>query len=90
MKIVFDEHKRNETLAVRGLDFNDAPQVFLSEMFQMHDNRVDYGEQRFISVGILNERTVVVVWTKRGNTRRIISMRHAHDKETRRYTQKLD
>jgi uncharacterized DUF497 family protein len=44
------------------------------------DGRFDYGEMRFISTGQLDGRPVVI-WTQRGDTRHIISMRHCHAKE---------
>ncbi|WP_311735248.1 MULTISPECIES: BrnT family toxin [unclassified Janthinobacterium] len=48
-----------------------------------------YGEQRFITVGWLDERLVVLVWTQRGLARRIISMRKANEREIAKYSQSL-
>ena len=45
------------------------------------DDRKDYGEQRFITIGYLVDRIVVLVWTLRQGIRRIISMRRANDRE---------
>jgi uncharacterized DUF497 family protein len=81
MKIEFDAAKRDETLAQRGLDFNDAPEVFAGLHFTGEDTRSDYSEDRFITVGMLRTRLVVMVWTPRGKARRIISMRKANDRE---------
>jgi uncharacterized DUF497 family protein len=53
------------------------------------DRRRNYGETRFISVGVLDERAVVVVWTPRGAARRIISMRKANEREIRRFAPAL-
>jgi len=53
------------------------------------DNRYDYGELRHITVGTLDGRTVVMVWTSRGAARRIISMRYANEREIQRYTPKM-
>ncbi|MDV6320010.1 BrnT family toxin [Chromohalobacter sp. HP20-39] len=44
----------------------------------------------YLTVGKLNERAVVIVWTWRGNKRRIISMRYANDREKRRFKDYLD
>jgi uncharacterized DUF497 family protein len=81
--IGFDPAKRAEILKNRGLDFADAAQVFLGRSATIQDLRLDYGEDRFITTGYLNGRCVVVVWTARIESRRIISMRHAHANEER-------
>jgi uncharacterized DUF497 family protein len=79
--ISFDPAKRAETLENRGLDFADADQVFQGRSATVQDLRFDYNEDRFITAGYLNGRCVVVVWTPRAESRRIISMRHAHANE---------
>ena len=86
MKIEFDEAKRNKTLAERGLDFARASEVFEGAHFTAQDDRQDYAEDRFITVGHLDTRLVVMVWTPRDEGRRIISMRKANDREKAFYT----
>ena len=83
MRITFDPHKRHLTLMRRGLDMADAEEVFESEVLSLHDDRKDYGEDRVISVGYLKDRMVVMVWTPRGENRRIISLRKANAREQR-------
>lgn len=83
MDISFDPDKRAKTLQERGLDFADAGTVFAGRTITVQDDRKDYGEDRFITAGHLGERCVVLVWTPRGGSRRIISMRHAHADEER-------
>ncbi len=90
MKIEFDSAKRHKTLLERGLDFADAKNVFEGVHFTAQDSRVDYEEDRFITVGWLNAQLVVLVWTPRGEVRRIISMRKANDREKTLYTRHLD
>jgi len=90
MLIEFDSAKREQTLIDRGLDFADAPKIFSGKHFTLADDRADYGEQRFISVGKLADRIVVLIWTPRGEVRRIISMRYANEREKTRYAQHLD
>jgi len=79
--ISFDPAKRAKTLEERGLDFADAGLVFAGITATIEDDRRDYGEQRFITAGYLDSRRVVLVWTHRPRSRRIISMRHAHADE---------
>jgi uncharacterized protein len=52
--------------------------------------RKDYGEPRFITIGSLDGRMVVSVWTPRGAVRRIISLRKANDREKALYGSRLD
>jgi uncharacterized DUF497 family protein len=89
VKIEFDSAKRDLTLQERGLDFARAAEVFAGITFTQPDHRLDYGEDRFITIGILDERMVVMVWTDRGTTRRIISMRKANEREQARYQDRL-
>lgn len=89
MIIEFDTTKRENTLVERGLDFTDSGKVFEGLHFNARDDRFDYGEERFITVGLLHERTVVIVWTSRQDARRIISMRYANDREIKRYKEHL-
>lgn len=89
MKITFDAAKRDATLRDRGLDFADAAEVFAGRTLDFADDRQDYGEQRIITVGELAGRMVIVVWTPRGEDRRIISMRKANEREQARLGQRL-
>lgn len=90
MEIAFDPEKRAKTIAVRGLDFARAGEVFAGRHFTAEDTREDYSEPRYITVGKLDGRMVVIVWTPRGESRRIISMRKANEREQARYAHRLD
>ncbi|WP_225029426.1 BrnT family toxin [Xinfangfangia pollutisoli] len=85
MKCTSDPAKRAKTLAERGLDMDHAGEVFAGPTVTFEDDRFDYGETRFITVGFMVERMVLIAWTPRGPTRRIISMRKANDREQRTY-----
>ncbi len=89
MNIEFDPAKRATTLEERGLDFADAALVFSGRTATAPDLRQDYGEDRFITAGYLRGRLVVLVWTPRGAARRIISMRHAHDREEQLWRERM-
>lgn len=90
MPITFDTAKRDKTLAERGIDFVDATIVFDGRHFTLADDRREYGEARFVTVGLLNGRMIVMVWTPRGAARRIISMRKANEREQEHYRHRLD
>jgi uncharacterized DUF497 family protein len=86
----FAPRKRNKTLIERGLDFARAEEVFAGVNVTAEDARFDYGDPRFTTVGVLDGRIVVVVWTPRGEVRRIISMRKANEREIAKIAEALD
>jgi len=90
MRITYDPAKRERTLRERGLDFELAENVFAGLTIDIPDLRRDYGERRINSVGHLNGRMVIVCWTPRGETRHIISMRKANDREKARYRRRFE
>jgi uncharacterized protein len=89
MKITFDPAKRARNLRERGLDFEDAAEVFAGPTLDDPDERRDYGEVRMITVGYLRGRMVVVCWTLRGDARHVFSMRKANEREKTKYGDKL-
>lgn len=90
VKIEFDRAKAARTLAERGLDFARAGEVLWgADCVTAVDLRRDYPEPRFISIGPLDGRLVVIVWTERANAYRVISMRKANDRERIRYESAL-
>ncbi|HEX8466205.1 MAG TPA: BrnT family toxin [Allosphingosinicella sp.] len=82
MKIEFDPAKRERTLRKRRLDLAKADRIFDTFEMTEEDERQDYGEDRFLTLGLLDDMIVVCVWTQRGDARRIISLRKA-DKDER-------
>ncbi len=89
MKITFDPAKRAETLRRRRIDFLDAASVFAGLTYTILDQRFPYPEDRYVTVGLLSGRMVIVVWTPTEDGRRIISMRKANDREQARYSHRL-
>jgi len=90
MRFEWDKQKRRTNIRKHGFDFRDAWKVFELPMLAALDERQDYGEDRWIGIGILNTRVVVVVFIERGeDTIRIISMMKATTNERIRYEQLL-
>ena len=89
MRITYDLNKQRKCLHERGLDFNDAAKVFSGTTLNDLDDRFDYGEDRWVTVGMLYEAVVVVVWTETQRGRRIISMRKAEDNEQGDYYEQV-
>lgn len=86
MEFEWDEQKRLKVLAERGLDFVRAELFF--------DGRpvLDYatprgGEERIKTVADMNGELVTLVWCRRGEMFRVITMRRSHEKEIREYRQ---
>lgn len=90
MEISYDPQKRQWTLDHRGLDFDDAAEVFAGLTIDYVDDRHDYGEERWVTFGRLGGRLVSLVWTARGDARHIISMRKANERERKIYEAQLD
>ena len=89
MLISYEPAKRDATLAERGLDFADAAAVFAGPVFEFEDDRFDYPERRFSTIGMLDDRMVVVIWTEAEVGRRIISMRKANEREQAKFKGRL-
>ncbi len=85
MKITFDPAKREATLLHRRLDMAQAGEVFAGRHITVQDIRFDYDEARYITVGHLQDRMVVLAWTERIGVTRIISMRKANGREQRKF-----
>ena len=58
-----------------------ADEVLAGATLTVEDDRQDYGEDRFITIGFLDATMVVLVWTPRDGAHRIISMRKANERE---------
>jgi uncharacterized protein len=90
VSITFDPAKRIKTLQERGIDFLDAAAVLSGPVLTVKDRRFNYGEDRFQTIGFLDGRMVMVVWTPRGEDFHVISMRKCNDKEQARYQKRFE
>ena len=85
MEFVWSETKRAANLRAHGLDFVDAARVFKRVTYTFEDDRFAYGEQRFITLGLLTGRPVSVAHTETAHEIRIISFRKASRREAEIY-----
>jgi uncharacterized DUF497 family protein len=81
----WDEAKRERNIRDRKIDFSDILPLFEGEVVEIEDNPFDYGETRIKCFGERNDRVYVVIYTWRGENRRIISARKANAREQRAY-----
>lgn len=77
MEYQWDEAKRLTNLRKHSIDFADVPAVFDGDILTVEDERLDYGEQRFVTFCLLKGRVIAVVHTEREDYIRIISERKA-------------
>ena len=89
MRFTWSERKRAINLKEHGLDFVDAPRVFEGLTFSYEDDRLAYGEQRFITLGLLAGVPVSVAHTESDDEIRTISFRKATGREARRFFNKI-
>jgi hypothetical protein len=69
----WDENKRQKTIAERDVDILYAAGIFEGEVLTRVDDRADYGEERLISMGMVDDECFVVVHTERDGVTRIIT-----------------
>jgi uncharacterized protein len=81
----WDERKRRFNLRKHKFDFVDCPRVFGGPVLTVIDDRYDYGETRFRTLGLLRGSVVSVVHTEEHGIVRVISMRKATTHEETSY-----
>ena len=87
--ITWDAAKRRANLRKHGLDFSDAEEVFAGRTVTFEDDRRAYGEQRFITLGLLRATPVSMAHTERSGDIHLISMRKATRREREIYFEDL-
>lgn len=90
MRFEWDAEKNKANIQKHGLDFADAREIFTGPILVALDDREDYGEDRWIGIGMIKSRTVVVLYPEQGEDDiRIISLRKALTHERNQYEQFL-
>ena len=89
MEYEWDDAKRLANLRKHGIDFIDVPAVFDGDIVTVEDDRYDYGEQRFVTFGLLQGRVIAIVHKEREVFIRIISVRKATKYEQRTYFEQV-
>ena len=77
MRFVWDERKRRLNSRRHGMDFADVERVFEGTTVTAEDDRLEYGERRFRTIGLLHETVVSVIHTESLDEIRVISFRKA-------------
>jgi uncharacterized DUF497 family protein len=90
MEFEWDENKRYSNIEKHKIDFADAISIFEDIVYTVPDDRKDYRERRFISIGLMSGLEITVVYTVRSGIYRIISARRSHPKERGKYHEERD
>jgi uncharacterized protein len=77
MRFRWSEAKRKLNLQQHSFDFVDAAKVFDGPTYTYEDDRFDYSEQRFVTLGVLEGVVVSIVHTETPRQIRVISFRKA-------------
>ena len=85
MGFEWDSRKNAANIAKHGIDFEDACGIFQEPVLERIDDRQDYAETRIAAVGVVEGRELFVVYTFRGQHRRIITARKANRHEREAY-----
>ncbi|MDQ7091941.1 MAG: BrnT family toxin [Methylococcales bacterium] len=91
MKIEFDPRKATvNPIKHEGVTFEEAKAVLLDPYTLTHEDKDIINEQRFISLGMgAKARVLIVVWTLRAETIRLISAWKANQSQKKRYEQQF-
>jgi uncharacterized DUF497 family protein len=88
MKFEWDDAKNEENIRKHGIDFRDVIKMFDHPMLIFLDTRLNYGEDRWIGIGLLRDVVAVVVYLEWEDeeTIRIISARRATSHESKEFS----
>jgi uncharacterized DUF497 family protein len=85
MRFIWNEAKRQEIWRRRRFDLLHAALIFEGPVLTELDTRFDYGEDRYISIGKVEEEYFVVVHTPAENAYRLITAWRAGRRARREY-----
>lgn len=90
MSFEWDEEKNAANIKYHGIDFLDAALIFENPTIEAVDDRTDYGEVRYVALGLSRETVLQVVYTLRGDdVVRMISARKANRYDAKRYYREI-
>jgi uncharacterized DUF497 family protein len=87
VRVSYDPVKNARNIRERGLSFDSATDFVFDTAIYALDERHEYGETRFIAVGMLADRLHVLCFTEEPDGIRVISFRRANAREVKRYAQ---
>ena len=85
MGFQWDQAKSASNEAKHGISFLQAAQIFRGPILKTQDTRRDYGEHRFVAIGVFDGVILSVAFSERDGDIRLISARRASRRERHRY-----
>jgi uncharacterized protein len=86
MNFEWDEAKNRANIKKHGFDFAEAEEMFRGFILVRPDTRDDYGEERWIAIGMIQGRFAFAAFTEPSpDTIRVISLRRADYEERKEY-----
>ncbi len=90
VRLEWDEAKNRSNLRKHGFDFAEAEELFRGPLLIRPDTDQDYGEERWLGIGMTRGRVALVAFAERPqDTIRIISLRKADREEREQYEKAL-
>ena len=87
MRISYDPAKNERNIRNRALSFESAVDFDFEGALFAVDERHDYGETRYIAVGMLGVRLHVLCFAETAEGIRVISFRKGNAREVKRYAE---
>ena len=85
MRVTFDPAKSERNRTERGLGFEMVAAFDFDTALIWIDSRFDYGEARYVALGLIDGRVHATVFTETATGIRVISLRKANQREVKRY-----
>lgn len=85
MNYEWDENKRQANIIKHGVDFSIAEDFEWETAFETIDDRHDYSEVRWVALGYIKNHLYDLIYTRRFDNIRIISLRRANNREREYY-----
>ena len=89
MEFEWDEVKNQANIRKHGVSFDTAKRIFEGPRVTWSVQRKDYGEDRYISLGRVEQALILVAHTDRDGRIRLISARPASRKERQVYHERI-
>lgn len=85
MEITYDADKNNRNIEERGLPFDRVADFDFETPLYAIDDRHEYGENRVVAIGYLEDRLHVLCFVETENGIRLISFHKANSREVKHY-----
>lgn len=88
-KYEWDERKSISNADKHGVEFSEIVAFDWNSALVMIDDRADYGENRFVALGLIGNRVHVCAYTERRDNFRLISLRKANRREATKFVESM-